>query len=95
MIGKAEVTIAMAEQSGLSKTLCRKVLDTYLNEVLVETMTNGNAVLFTNVGRFERVFKASRMGRNVKTKEPAVIKPRHNLNFNAVKPFRSRVMGMV
>lgn len=95
MIGKIEVANAMAAQSGLSKTLCRKVLDTYLDEVMTETMVNGNAVLFTNVGRFERVSKNPRMGRNVKTKEPVLIKARYNLNFNAVKPFRARVMGMI
>ncbi|HHF3011052.1 TPA: HU family DNA-binding protein [Vibrio diabolicus] len=94
MIGKSEVSTAMAEQSGLTKTLCRKVIESYLDEVVTETMSNGNAVIFTGVGRFESVDKKPRMGRNVKTKEPIPIKPRRVLAFKTVKPFRARLMEL-
>lgn len=94
MIGKSEVSAAMAEQTGLTKALCRKVLESYLEEVITETMDNGNAVIFTGVGRFERMEKKPRMGRNVKTKEPVLIKSRYNLNFKTVKSFRTRLMEL-
>ncbi|HHF3048292.1 MULTISPECIES: HU family DNA-binding protein [Vibrio] len=94
MIGKSEVSTAMAEQTGLTKALCRKVIESYLDEVLTETMSNGNAVIFTGVGRFEGVDKKPRMGRNVKTKEPIPIKPRRVLSFKTVKPFRARLMEL-
>ncbi|MCG6387574.1 HU family DNA-binding protein [Vibrio fluvialis] len=95
MIGKSDVAMAMADKSGLPRALCRKVLDAYLDEIIKETLTNDNEVVITGVGRFSVVQKNARMGRNVRTQEPALIAPRKILQFKAFTPFRKRMMEMM
>lgn len=92
MLGKDEVSIVMAGETGLSKTLCRKVLDAYLKEIIEETLTNDNEVVVAGVGRFSAVRKNARMGRNVRSQEPAPIPARKILQFKAFEPYRNRMM---
>lgn len=88
MIGKQEFAEHMASKTGLTVTLCTGVVEKIISEIGTETMTNGNAVKIAQLGTFEPAFSAARVGRNVRTLEPAPIPSRTKLRFKAAKSLK-------
>jgi len=67
-MNKAELINAAAEKSGLSKKDTESAVNATL-EVITEALANMDKVQLVGFGSFETRPRASRMGRNPKTKE--------------------------
>ncbi|CAH0543156.1 HU family DNA-binding protein [Vibrio marisflavi] len=81
------------ERVGIHKEEATDILDAFLKIVEEEVMDKGNDVALVNFGRFSRVHKRARMGRNPKTKEPFEIQERSLLKFHPANKFKSRIEG--
>ncbi len=67
-LNRTELIAAIAEKASLSKTDADKALGA-LQEVLVETLSKGEAVKITGLLAVERTERAARKGRNPRTGE--------------------------
>ena len=67
-LNKSELVSAIAEKSGLKKADAENALNAF-QEVLVESLANGEAVKVTGLLSVERVERAARTGRNPRTGE--------------------------
>ena len=67
-LNRTELIAKIAEKANLSKTDADKAVAA-LQEVLVETLSNGEAVKITGLMAVERTERAARKGRNPRTGE--------------------------
>jgi len=79
-ITKKEIANHLAEKFGFSFVQCSEFVDMFFDSV-IDIAEEGNIVKLPQFGSFKFVNKAERMGRNPKTKEPAIIKARRILRF--------------
>lgn len=79
---------ALAERSQMKPVDCKLFLDT-LAVVFREAAEQGQTVKLPGVGRFKRVARAARSGRNPKTGETMVIAARNDLKFKPALELRA------
>ena len=83
-MNRAELIVALAEKSGLSKQKAKKVLASYM-EIVTEKMSNNEEVVLIGFGTLIPRPQTSRLARNPKTGEPVMIKPRTTVKFKPGK----------
>ena len=91
-MNKAELVCAIAEKTGLSKKDSEKAL-TAVIETISETLKKGEKVQLVGFGAFDIKERASRTGRNIKTREPIEIPASKVPVFKAGKELKEAVSG--
>lgn len=89
-MNKTELVSAIADKSGLSKTLSLKALDAF-TEAVVEAVKSGDKVMLTGFGTFEVTERAAREGRNPATGETLHIEATKAPKFKPGKAFKDAV----
>ena len=72
-MNRAELIVALAEKSGLSKQKAKKVLESYM-EIVTEKMSQNEEIALIGFGTLIPRPQSSRMARNPKTGTPVRIK---------------------
>lgn len=89
-MNKAELVSAMAEQTGLSKKVSEKALNSFIN-IVTEELENKEKVQLVGFGTFETRVRAARTGRNPQTKEEIKIAASTVPAFKAGKALKDKV----
>ena len=83
-MNRAELIVALAEKSGLSKQKAKKVLESYM-EIVTEKMSQNEEIALIGFGTLIPRPQSSRMARNPKTGTPVQIKARTTVKFKPGK----------
>ena len=89
-MNKNELVAKLAEETGLTKVDCQKVLESTL-DVTRKAIKKGDEVRLVGFGTFIRAKQAARKGRNPQTGEKISIKARWVPRFRAGKDFKTFV----
>lgn len=81
-LNRSDVVAAIAEKAGLTKTQADAAV-TALQEVLVSSLAQGEAVKLTGLLSVERVERAARTGRNPRTGEEISIPAGYGVKISA------------
>ena len=87
---KKEIINSIYMQLGFSKNLIENILEDIF-EILLETLKEKGKVKVSNFGTFELRHKKSRIGRNPKTKEKAIISERNVILFKPSKFLKNKI----
>lgn len=86
---KAEVLIAVADKTGISKEDVKQVLDAYTDLTLEALKSNGEAqVLLPGIGTLRKSYRAERQGRNPQTGEAMTIPAAYTPGLKFRKSFK-------
>jgi integration host factor subunit alpha len=91
-ITRADLTEAVADTVGLSRTEAADLVEQVLGEVSM-ALTSGESVKLSGFGVFSVRLKSKRIGRNPKTGEVVPVAPRRSLMFSASPLLRARMNG--
>ena len=91
---KADLVNYLAQVTGFSKTESQNFIDSFFS-IIVNSLEKGNHVKISGFGNFMLRDKASRPGRNPKTKEEVVITERRVVTFGQTKKLMERVENYV
>lgn len=91
-MNKAELVDGITANAEVSKRIAEKVLDATL-KTITDAMASGDKVQLVGFGTFEVKERAGRTGRNPKTNEVVMIKPRRSPSFKAGKNLKDCVAG--
>ena len=91
-MNKAELTDAVAESAGVSKSDVAKVL-TGLEEVITGAVTGGEKVTIPGFVSFEQTDRAARTGRNPQTGETIQIAASKGVKVSAGSKLKNAVKG--
>ncbi|CAK7041245.1 MAG: DNA-binding protein HU-beta [Peptostreptococcus russellii] len=83
-MNKAELIEALADKAGLQKQKAKRVLEAYI-EIVTEKMSQDEEISIVGFGVILPRSQSSRMARNPKTGEPAMIKARKTVKFKPGK----------
>ncbi|MCL2439234.1 MAG: HU family DNA-binding protein [Alphaproteobacteria bacterium] len=83
-VKKIDIANAVSAASGLNVDDSIDIVDLYF-DVISKGVVEDGEVKIMNFGTFIKKGKASRMGRNPKTGEPAIIKARNTVLFHPSK----------
>ena len=86
-MNKTELTVAMAEQAGISKKDAEKALKAF-TDVVADELKKGGKVQLVGFGTFEVSERAAREGRNPQTKETIKIPASKAPRFKAGKALK-------
>ena len=75
---------------GFSKTLSLKIIDNFF-EIIISEIIKDNKFKIASFGTFSVLNKKERIGRNPKTREPAIIASRNVVLFKASKEFKEYI----
>ncbi len=89
-MNKTELTVAMAEQAGISKKDAEKALKAF-TDVVADELKKGGKVQLVGFGTFEVSERAAREGRNPQTKETIKIPASKAPRFKAGKALKDMV----
>ena len=84
---KKDMVMRLAAKTGVDKSICRSVLQTFLDEV-VSDLCRGNRVEFRHFGVFAPVPRKGRVGRNPKTGTEVNVPPRMGVRFRPGQTLR-------
>ena len=87
---KKDIINSIYMQLGFSKNLIENILEDIF-EILLETLKEKGKVKVSNFGTFELRHKKSRIGRNPKTKEKAIISERNVILFKPSKFLKNKI----
>ena len=79
-ISRDEIAEAMQSEFGFNRKLCLDIVNDII-DIIIEGLKSDQKVKIHNFGTFKLNNKRSRIGRNPKTKEEYLIKPRKVLSF--------------
>lgn len=91
-MNRAELIVALAEKSGLSKQKAKKVLESYM-EIVTEKMSQNEEIVLIGFGTLIPRPQSSRMARNPKTGTPVQIKARTTVKFKPGKFLLEAING--
>ena len=91
-MNRAELIVALAEKSGLSKQKAKKVLASYM-EIVTEKMSQNEEIVLIGFGTLIPRPQSSRMARNPKTGTPVQIKARTTVKFKPGKFLLEAING--
>ena len=89
-MNKAELVAAVAEQAGLSKKDSEKAVNATF-EAITAALVEGGKVQLVGFGSFEIKERASRVGRNPRTKEEIAIPASRVASFKVGKALKDAV----
>ncbi|MCI8286270.1 MAG: HU family DNA-binding protein [Lachnospiraceae bacterium] len=89
-MNKTELTVAMAEQAGISRKDAEKALKAF-TDVVADELKNGGKVQLVGFGTFEVSERKARDGRNPQTKETIQIPASKAPKFKAGKALKDMV----
>lgn len=89
-MNKTELTVAMAEQAGISRKDAEKALKAF-TDVVADELKNGGKVQLVGFGTFEVTERKEREGRNLQTKEPMIIPASKTPKFRPGKALKDLV----
>ncbi len=76
---KIDIAKTLSNKTGFSNNFSKKLIDDFI-EVLILVVKEKDLNL-KNIGKFNKISKKKRMGRNPKTKEPFLISSRVSIRF--------------
>lgn len=79
-INRTEVVAAIAERAGLTKTQAEAALGAF-QDILIDSLSKGEAVKVTGLFSVERVERSARTGRNPRTGEEIQIPASYGVSF--------------
>lgn len=85
---KADIINIVFEKVGLPKNEARDIVETIF-DTIKQTLIAGESVKITGFGTFNVRKKGSRIGRNPKTMEDVIIKPRKVITFKTSDQVKS------
>lgn len=91
-VNRTELVAAIAERSSLTKVQADAALSS-LQEVLIESLSKGEAVKVTGLFSLERVNRAARTGRNPRTGEEIEIPAGFGVKITAGSVLKKAVSG--
>ena len=91
-VNRTELVAAVAERASLTKTQADAALSA-LQDVLVESVSKGEAVKITGLLSVERVERAARTGRNPRTGEEIQIPAGYGVKISAGSALKKAVSG--
>lgn len=89
-MNRTELVAAMAERASLTKTQADAALGAF-QDILVESLSKGEAVKVTGLLGVERVERAARTGRNPRTGEEIQIPAGHGVKISAGSALKKAV----
>ncbi|MCI8798885.1 HU family DNA-binding protein [Acetatifactor muris] len=89
-MNKTELTVAIAEQAGISRKDAEKALKAF-TDVVADELKNGGKVQLVGFGTFEVSERKARDGRNPQTKETIQIPASKAPKFKAGKALKDMV----
>ena len=91
-VGRIQLTDAgfVAGEGRLSRSDAQRLVDEFLDEIVAGLLSDGK-VLLSGFGAFTVIQKKERIGRNPKTLELHVIRPRNRVTFSASGSLRKRI----
>ncbi len=89
-MNKTDVITKIARETGATKTLAAKAVETLLSAV-TRALKKGDSVTFVGFGSFKTSVRKARMARNPQTGAPLKIKKRKAVRFVAGKALKSAV----
>lgn len=89
-MNKTELINAMSEKMGTTKKAATEAIESFV-ETVVETVTTGEEVNISGLGKFSVVERAEREGRNPATGETITIAASKAPKFKAGKAFKDAV----
>ncbi|HHW84117.1 MAG TPA: integration host factor [Actinomycetales bacterium] len=89
-VNRTELVAAVAEKAGLNKTQADAALKAF-EEVLVSSLSKGEAVKITGLLSVERVERAARTGRNPRTGEEIKIPAGYGVKVSAGSALKKAV----
>jgi DNA-binding protein HU-beta len=89
-VNKQELTDAVAERAGISKTAAAQTIDAVIDTVS-KAVASGDSVQLIGFGTFGVGSRAARSGRNPKTGEVLQIPAAKTVKFTAGKAFKDAV----
>ena len=89
-VTRANLSEAVYQELGLSRNWSTRLVEDMLEEI-ADALVDGESVKISSFGTFSVHEKGERMGRNPKTGEGAVIRPRRVLKFRASNVLKKRV----
>ncbi len=84
---KIDIIKTLSEKTGFSNNFSKVVVDEII-EIMIILIRKKNLNL-KNIGKFSKVFKKERMGRNPKTKEAFPISSRFSIRFTPSKKLQT------
>lgn len=91
-IKKQDLAKILAKKTGISLKEASNITNEIFDNI-VEGLSKDEEVKISNFGTFKVLHKPERIGRNPKTKEPAVIKARKVVSFYSSKKFKDQING--
>lgn len=92
-VTKKEMILRLSAKTDVDKDVCRKVLQTFLDEV-IQDLKSGNRVEFRHFGVFTPVQRKGRVGRNPKTGKEVTVPPRIGARFRPGLTFKKILAGL-
>ena len=89
-ITRNEISENLYKEIGLSKSECIGFVDEII-EILSDSIAKDGFIKIPGFGSFKLRHKKERMGRNPKTKEPALISSRNVILFNVSQKLKMRL----
>lgn len=89
-MNKRELSAEIAKETGLSERSAASALKAAL-EIIVKTVSKGDAVSLVGFGSFSRKRRGARTGRNPQTGELVKIEPTNAVKFTVGAPFKASV----
>lgn len=90
--GKTEITVSVAEKTGLSREESKKAVDAFL-DTLLECVEKDVEVRLAGYFSLEKVKRAARSGRNPQTGEPMEIPAKEVLKITPGKTLKDAVQS--
>ncbi len=89
-VTRADLSEAVYQELGLSRNWSNRLVEDMLEEI-ADALVDGESVKISSFGTFSVREKGERMGRNPRTGEGAVIRPRRVLKFRPSTVLKKRV----
>lgn len=89
---KGELVALVAAQAGTGNSDAERVLDAF-RDVVQAKVKAGDDVAYPGLGKFSRVARKARMGRNPQTGEPIKIPAKRVVKFRLAKGLKDAVLG--
>lgn len=89
-VTKAELSELLFQRVGLNKREAKDVVEVFFNQI-TQALEAGVEVKLSGFGNFELRNKAQRPGRNPKTGEQIVIKPRRVVTFHPSQKLKHQI----
>ena len=91
-MNRTELVAAIADRAGLTKTQADAALGAF-QEILIDSLSQGEAVKVTGLMSVERVERAARTGRNPRTGEEIQIPAGYGVKLTAGSTLKKAVTG--